>query len=226
MQMPFEATRSYAYRAARYELLPVVQERTKAFGETPFLLRDVWRPLLAERYSPEQLATSVPRTRAEGADTMRTLLGWYIPTLAEQLKVLENCGDGLFRNIPLDEEIAEVDAIATDVSTDAQTDIGIIYAFTFPSIKTDGRFPIKVGLTRDRPAEERVNDQCRTSCCFEHPILLKSWSVQRVAAVEKAIHKMLEARGWKRHAPGTEWFDTTLEEVESIMNFAQLNARP
>jgi hypothetical protein len=50
--------------------------------------------------------------------------------------------------------------------------------------------------------------------------------VQRVAAVEKAIHKMLEARGWKRHAPGTEWFETTLEEVESIMNFTQPNVRP
>jgi hypothetical protein len=59
-----------------------------------------------------------------------------------------------------------------------------------------------------------------------HPLLLKSWSVQRVAAVEKAIHKMLEARGWKRHAPGTEWFETPLEEVESIMNFTQSDVRP
>ena len=48
-----------------------------------------------------------------------------------------------------------------------------------------------------------------------------TWEVQRVAAVEDAIHSTLEARGSKRHAPGTEWFDTTVEEVESIVKFVQ-----
>jgi hypothetical protein len=51
-----------------------------------------------------------------------------------------------------------------------------------------------------------------------------TWEVQRVAAVEDAIHAALEARGSKRQAPGTEWFDTTLEEIKSIVDFVQRRA--
>jgi hypothetical protein len=43
--------------------------------------------------------------------------------------------------------------------------------------------------------------------------------------VEDAIHSTLEARGSKRQAPGTEWFDTTIEEVKSIVNFVQPMAK-
>jgi hypothetical protein len=50
-------------------------------------------------------------------------------------------------------------------------------------------------------------------------VILMTRAVQRVAAVEDAIHSTLEARGSKRHAPGVEWFDTTLEEVKSIIDF-------
>jgi hypothetical protein len=52
-----------------------------------------------------------------------------------------------------------------------------------------------------------------------------TWEVQRVAAVEDAIHSTLEARGSKRQAPGAEWFDTTLGEVTSIVDFVQPAAR-
>jgi hypothetical protein len=31
----------------------------------------------------------------------------------------------------------------------------------------------------------------------------------------------LEARGSKRQAPGTEWFDTTVDEIEAIVKFVQ-----
>jgi hypothetical protein len=50
---------------------------------------------------------------------------------------------------------------------------------------------------------------------------MMTWQVQRVAAV----HSTLEARGSKRQAPGTEWFDTTIEEVKSIVNFVQPMAK-
>ena len=92
----------------------------------------------------------------------------------------------------------------------------------FPSIrKNGGKFPIKIGLTITGDAGERVTQQCRQACCFEHPVVLKTWEVERVAAVEDAIHSTLEARGSKRKAPGTEWFDTTLEEIETIVKFVQ-----
>jgi len=43
--------------------------------------------------------------------------------------------------------------------------------------------------------------------------------------MEDAIHSTLEARGSKRQAPGTEWFDTTLEEIGSVIKFVQPSAQ-
>jgi hypothetical protein len=224
MPIPFEPSRSYVYRATRYELLPQIQELTKDRGSEPFRLRDIWNPLLERTYPAEQLDIRVRRERSEATDKMRAIFGWYIPYLAEGLKLFENLGAGMFRNISLDEEVAEADAVAPDTAQDAEDDddgAGIIYAYTFPSIRKDGRFPIKVGLTVAGDAETRVAQQCKQACCFEHPVILRSWSVPRVAAVETAIHRTLEARGFKREAPGAEWFNTTLDEVETIVNFIQ-----
>lgn len=67
--------------------------------------------------------------------------------------------------------------------------------------------------------------QCKTTCCFEYPVILGVWEVQRVAAMEDAIHSTLKARGAKRQSPGTEWFDTTLEEVDSVIKFVQPSAQ-
>ena len=129
----------------------------------------------------------------------------------------------MFRNISLDEEMAEADAVATDIESN---DAGTLYAYSFPSImRRDGRFPVKVGLTTTGDAKARVSQQCRQTCCFEYPVILMTWEVQRVAAVEAAIHSTLEARGVKREAPGNEWFDTTLDEVGRIVEFVQPAAR-
>lgn len=112
---------------------------------------------------------------------------FYIPFLAENLKVFENLGGGMFKNISLEEEMAEADAAAIDIESD---DAGIIYAYSFPTIvrKDGNRFPIKVGLTTTGDAEARVMQQCKTTCCFEYPVILGVWEVQRVAAMEDAIH--------------------------------------
>jgi T5orf172 domain len=218
MPIPFEPTRSYAYKATRYELLPRIVEKARDFGDVPFRLLDVWKPLLTETYTPEQLEISVPKQQSAGSDTMRAIFGWYIHYLASELKFFEGLGKGMFRNIPLEEEVADADAVATD---DETNDGGIIYAYTFPSIRKPGKFPIKVGLTTTGDAEARVTHQCRAACCFERPVILRTWEVVRVAAVEDAIHSTLEARGSKRDAPGNEWFDTTLDEVEAIVNFVR-----
>ncbi len=150
---------------------------------------------------------------------MIQIFGFYIPFLAENLRAFENLGGGMFRNFPIDEELADADAVATDVESN---DAGIIYAYSFPSIRKNGvKFPIKIGLTVTGDAKERVAQQCKQTCCFEYPVVLKTWEVQRVAAVEKSIHSTLEARGSKRRSPGNEWFDTTVEEVETIVKFVQ-----
>jgi len=219
MSIPFEPTRSYVYKAARYELLPKIEEIVSGFGDEPFLLREISKRLLAETYTPEQLEIRIKKAQSDRTEKVSAIFGFYIPFLAENLRVFENLGGGKFRNISLAEELAEADAVATDVESD---DSGTIYAYSFPSIrKNDGRFPIKVGLTTTGDTDARVTQQCKQTCCFEHPIVLKTWKVLRVAAVEDAIHSTLEARGSKRDAPGTEWFNTTLEEIESIVKFVQ-----
>ena len=150
---------------------------------------------------------------------MRNIFGFYIPYLAEDLHFFEKVGAGLFKNISIDEAIAEADAIATDVDSD---DSGAIYAYSFPTLRKDGdKFPIKIGLTLGNDPENRVDLQCRQTCCFEYPVILGKWHMQRVASVESAIHSTLEARGSKRDAPGKEWFDTTVAEIESIIKFVQ-----
>lgn len=219
MTTPFEPTRSYVYNAARYELLPKIAEIAHDFGDEPFLLREITKKILAETYTQDQLETRVKKAQSEATEKISTIFGFYVPFLAENLKVFENQGGGYFKNYSLDEELAEADAVATDVDSN---DAGLIYAYSFPSlIKVDSRFPIKVGLTTTGDAEARVTQQCKQTCCFEFPTILSTWSVQRVAAVEDAIHSVLEARGYKRKAPGTEWFDTTLTEVEAILKFVQ-----
>ena len=223
MSLPFEPTRSYVYKAARYELLPRLAEIARSSGDEPFLLRDISKRLLAETSSPAELELRVKKAKSDATEKISNIFGFYIPFLAENLKVFENLGGGMFRNIPLEAELAEADAEATDIESN---DAGIIYAYSFPSImRLDGRFPIKIGLTTTGDAEARVSQQCRSTCCFEFPVVLMTWEVPRVAAVEDAIHSTLEARGSKRQAPGTEWFDTALKELESIVNFVQPTAQ-
>jgi hypothetical protein len=217
MPIPFEPTRSYVYNAARYELLPQLAERARRFGDEPFLLRELSKQLLDETYTPEQLETRIKKAESDKFEKMSTIFGFYIPFLAVNLKVFEKLGGGMFRNFSIDEELAEADAVATDIESN---DSGIIYAYSFPTIRaSNGKFPIKVGLTTTGDAHARVTQQCKQTCCFEYPVVLKTWEVHRVAAVEGAIHSILEARGSEREAPGTEWFDTTIEEIEAIVRF-------
>jgi len=219
MAIPFEPTRSYVYNAARYELLPRIAEIARDFGDEPFRLREISKRVLEETYTPEQLEIRIKKAESDKTDKVSWIFGFYIPFLAENLRVFEKLGDGMFRNISIAEELAEADAVATDVESN---DPGFIYAYSFPSIrKNNSKFPIKVGLTTTGDSDARVTQQCKQTCCFEHPVVLKTWQVQRVAAVEDAIHSILEARGSKRRAPGTEWFDTTLDEIESIVKFVQ-----
>jgi hypothetical protein len=222
MPIPFEPTRSYVYKASRYELLPRIAEKARDFGDDPFLLRDISKQVLTETYTPEQLDIRIKKAQSDATEKMRNIFGFYIPFLAEELRVFERLGGGMFKNISIDEELAEADAVATDVDSN---DSGLIYAYSFPSIKrTEGKFPIKIGLTITGDAKDRVIQQCKQTCCFEYPVVLRTWQVQRVAAIEDAIHSTLEARGSKREAPGTEWFDTTLEEIDAIVRFVQSSA--
>jgi len=161
MTLPFEASRSYVYNAARYELFPRITEIAKSFGDEPFLLREISKKLLAETYAPDQLEIKVKKAMSDATEKMSTIFMFYIPFLAENLRALENVGGGMFKNISLEEEMAEADAAAIDIESDGA---GIIYAYSFPTIvRTDGNcFPIKVGLTTTGDSEARMMQRWKT----------------------------------------------------------------
>jgi len=112
MTIPFEPTRSYVYNAARYELLPRIAEIARDFGDDPFLLREISKRVLSETYTPEQLEIKIKKAKSDATEKMSNIFGFYIPFLAVELKVFENLGGGQFRNISIDEEMAEADAVA------------------------------------------------------------------------------------------------------------------
>lgn len=73
-----------------------------------------------------------------------------------------------------------------------------------------------------RDVEERVADQCKGSAIFSSPKMLKSWGVQKVSLTERTVQGLLKLSGqWKSDAPGSEWFVTTLAEVERLLVIVQ-----
>lgn len=225
MAIPFEPSRSYVYNAARYELLPRIVEMTRDFGDTPFLLRDFSKKVLFDTYTPEQLDIQVKKANSEVFEKISTIFGFYIPFIAKNTGVFENLGGGMFKNISSVEEAEEIEKAEAEAEVeeeDGADGSGLIYAYSFPSIeRVNEKFPIKIGLTRKDDADARVKAQCQKTCCFEYPRVLQTWRVLRVFELEHAIHSALRARGLKRDAPGTEWFDTTVAEIDSIIKFIQ-----
>ena len=128
----------------------------------------------------------------------------------------------MFRN-PAPEDISDDeldDAELEEEDTVILEGGGWIYAFTFPELLTHGfPCPIKVGMTAG-DVSARVEGQCRASASFSQPQVLGQWRVARVGHMEKSIHNVLKQRGkWRETAPGAEWFNTSPDEVESIIGF-------
>jgi hypothetical protein len=221
-QPDFEPTRSFAYRFVRYTVLPEVTKEVAKLGEAKFLLREIAWPIIDRLLTKEQQAVRVLKAKSEGDDSMSSIVRFYVNFLAKGLDLYESLGEGYFRAYT-ESEISEddmVDAAIDSGDEEASEFEGWIYAFSFPSIvKTDGAFPIKIGKTVG-DVKKRVADQVKGSASFEQPVILGQWQVKRVGPSELAIHNVLKARSkWRENAPGTEWFDSTVAEVESIIDF-------
>lgn len=232
VDIPFEPTRSFCYRFSRYQALPEVLASSEAVSGGPFRLIDVSKRIIDEHLTPEQQGMMVRRAESEREDPIHRVVKTYIPFIAKNTGQLISLGDGMFR-LPTADDISEEeleDAALEDESADAPASEGHLYAFSFPSLtKTDGAFPIKIGMTAGDVAT-RVQQQCRGSATFDNPVILGQWLVKRVRAVELAVHNTLRARGkWRENIPGAEWFDTTVAEIECVVAFitnSSLSARP
>jgi hypothetical protein len=222
MNMEFTATSSFAYQFAKSEVLPLVDVMPEVTCGQPFRLKDLSFKVVDDKLTSEQRQMLVGQS--EGKTTpMRSLIRFWALTIATSTQRYVPLGKGMFRKETEQDfdESAVIDA-AFDDDEDVEMDEfgGSVYAFTFPSIfKHDQPSPIKVGKTVG-DVQKRVFDQCKCSAAFEQPQILGAWQVKRVGPTELAIHNVLTARGkWREDAPGKEWFDTTIIEVEAILKF-------
>lgn len=221
-ELNFEPTRSFAYHFVRYTVLPEVDKEVEKLGNKEFLLRDIAWPIIDRLLTEEQQAVRLVRAQSEGDDSMSSIVRFYVNFLAKHLGLYESLGKGWFC-AKSDADFSEdelVDSAIENGDEEAGEVDGWIYAFSFPSIvKEKSVFPIKVGRTI-KDVEVRVAEQVKGSATFEQPVILGKWQVKRFAPTESAIHNTLKARNkWRENAPGKEWFDTTISEVESIINF-------
>ena len=231
MKITFQPTKSYCYNVARYELLDQLVLEPEAQSGQPFKMIAVTRRVIERNLTPEQLAIEVPAAQADRVDTVSSSIRFFVQLLAKRLpnSPFVWLGDGgMYRlkgSQDFEQEMQEVELEATDEDEieEGQSEFnGWIYAFSFPAlVNRDTSFPIKIGKTIN-DVEDRVAYQCKGSASFDNPIILGRWQVKRVSSVETAVHATLKSKGkWRENVPGTEWFNTTVSEIDLIVKFIQ-----
>jgi hypothetical protein len=231
MNIPFEPTKSFCYRVARYEFLDQVAKEPEALSGKPFKMIEVTKRVIKRSLTPAQLATEIPAANADRIDTVYKTIKFFVQLHAKRLSnsPFVWLGEGGFyrlkeaADIELEIEEAELEEEEDEDEEETVEFDGWIYAFSFPVlVRQDAPFPIKVGKTI-KDVEGRVAYQCRGSATFDNPVIVGRWQVKRVSAVESAIHALLKSRGkWRENVPGIEWFDTTYAEIDSVIRFIQL----
>jgi hypothetical protein len=231
MTIPFEPTKSFCYRIARYEFLDQLAREPEALTGLPFRLHHVTKRVIERNLTAEQLAIEIPAAIANRIDTIYGTIRYFVQLSARRLpnSPFIWLGErGMYKlrgESDIQQEMEDVELEATeedDIEEAASQFDGWIYAFSFPIlVQPNEPFPIKIGKTI-RDVEERVTYQCKGSASFDNPIILGRWQVSRVSSVETAIHATLKSRGqWRENVPGTEWFNTTISEIETIVGFIQ-----
>ena len=228
MEIEFEPTNSYCYRFARYVALPEILKEPEVVSGDKFHLLTVALRVINRHLTPQQLSETFIRKVSQAQATIGNTLKFYIPFLAKNLGELVRQGAGIYSLPSTTDEIGEqvLDEAELDSEISAEEESltagtsGTIYAYSFPLIMKDGvPFPIKIGMATGDVAA-RVKFQVQKTASFESAQILGKWPAQRVGAMESAIHNTLKARGrWRADAPGTEWFDTTVAEIEAIVKF-------
>lgn len=220
--LEYTVSSSFGYRFSRYLVLPRISESEEFKSGQPFQLSPMIQEITNEYLTQEEQEATYLKPNGN-SESVFNAIRWYVRFVGKEINAIEVVERGWYRmpsgeqpnsnnDDEIDEEIAEEAGPTTD---------GWIYAFTFPELIKDGSFPIKIGMTI-RDVEERVADQCKGSAIFSPPKILKSWSVQKVSLTERTVQGLLKLSGqWKSDAPGSEWFITTLAEVERILGIVQ-----
>ncbi len=224
--LEYTVSSSFAYRFSRYLVLPRIAESEEFRSGQAFHLLPMIRAITNEYLTQEE--QQAPYLRQNGQpESVFYAIQWYVPYLGRDTEIIERVKPGWYR-MPSGEQVADINGDEIDEEIVEETDAegaatgGWIYAFTFPElIKECEPFPIKVGMTI-RDVDERIRDQCRGSAIFSQPQLLRSWPVNQVSLTERIVHGLLKLSGkWKLDAPGSEWFVTTVDEIERVVGIVQ-----
>jgi T5orf172 domain len=222
MTIAFEPNRSFCYKFARYTVLPEVQAMDEVMSGEAFRLTDLSQRVIDKYLTPEQQQLKLKKEQSEKVDPVHSIIKFLVAMIVKNQSVFMRLGQGVYRaNTEDDFTQEELDEVALDEGDEGVSEYeGWIYAFSFAVLVVDHNpFPIKVGKTLIN-VDDRVKQQCKGSATFDNPVILGRWQVNRVGHTELAIHNVLKARGkWRENVPGTEWFNTTVAEVEAILKF-------
>lgn len=222
MDFQFEATRPFCYKFGRYTVLAEVQLMPEVTSGDNFRLTDLAQRVIDKYLTLEQQKVKVKKAQSDRLEPIHSIVKFFVSFIAKEQEAFVRIGDGIYRSKTA-EDISDVEleesALADGDEEAAEFD-GWIYAFSFPIlVRTNEPFPIKIGKTIG-DVDERVAQQCKGSASFDNPVILGRWQVNRVGPTELAAHNVLKARGkWRENVPGVEWFDTTISEVKSILDF-------
>jgi hypothetical protein len=222
MEIQFEPTRPFCYKFGRYTVLAEVQLMPEVVSGDEFRLTDLAQRVIDKYLTPEQQQIRVKKAQSERVEPVHSIVKFFVSFIAKDLETFVRVGGGVYRAKTAD-DISDVEleeSALADGDEEAAEFEGWIYAFSFPPlVSTNQPFPIKIGKTICN-VEERVAQQFKGSASFDNPIILGRWQVNRVGPTELAAHNVLKARGkWRENVPGVEWFDTTIAEVQSILDF-------
>ncbi len=224
--LEYAASSRFAYRFSRYLILPRITESEEFRSGQPFRLLPMVRSITEQYLTQEEQQATYERQNGK-LESVFQAIRWYVPYLGREGEIIERVEPGVYR-MPTGEQVPDNggDGIDEEIAEDSgPTTEGWIYAFSFPELIQDGAFPIKIGMTI-RDVEERVADQCKGSAIFSRPTILQSWQVQKVSLTERTVQNLLKLSGkWKSEAPGTEWFVTTLAEIERVIDLVKKETR-
>lgn len=222
MQLPFEPTRSFCYKFARYTVLAEIQLMPEVINGDKFRLTELVQRVIEKYLTLEQQQTRLKKAQSDRTDPIHSIVKFVVSLIVKEQEIFVRIGEGVFRSKTA-EDITDVeleDSALADGDAEAAEFEGWIYAFSFSAlVKANEGFPIKIGKTVGS-VEDRVIQQCKGSASFDNPVILGRWQVNRVGPTELAAHNVLKARGkWRENVPGIEWFNTTVAEIQSIIDF-------
>ena len=194
----------------------------EVMGGKQFRLTDLAKRVIDKYLTPEQQQIKVKKAQSDKLEPIHSIVKFFASYIAKDLETFVKIGDGVYRSKTA-EDISDVEleeSALADGDEEAAEFEGWIYAFSFPVlVRTNEPFPIKIGKTIS-DVDNRVEQQCKGSASFDNPVILGKWQVNRVGPTELAVHNVLKAWGkWRENVPGVEWFDTTIAEVKSILDF-------